>query len=105
MLSSQQNKAKQSFHTESEKALFANRLASPIGPGDYFLTATRCKGCHGYDTLGMANVNAQGVDINLVDDWQTTMMANSSAKTNKAIPNNLIEDEIDDSPASLDVDE
>jgi hypothetical protein len=39
-----------------------------------FLSATRCKGCHGYDPQGIANVTLDGVDINLFDDWETSMM-------------------------------
>jgi hypothetical protein len=39
-----------------------------------FLPAVRCKGCHGHDPLGMANVTLGGVDINLFDDWETSMM-------------------------------
>ena len=39
-----------------------------------FLTAARCKGCHGKDPQGIANVTLGGVDINLFDDWETSMM-------------------------------
>ena len=39
-----------------------------------FLPATRCKGCHGKDPQGFANVTLGGVDINLYDDWETSMM-------------------------------
>jgi hypothetical protein len=39
-----------------------------------FLPALRCKGCHGHDPMGIANVNLAGVDINLFDDWETSMM-------------------------------
>lgn len=39
-----------------------------------FLPAIRCKGCHGHDPLGIANVTLGGVDINLFDDWETSMM-------------------------------
>jgi hypothetical protein len=30
-----------------------------------FLPSSRCKGCHGYDPLGNANVTLDGIDINL----------------------------------------
>ncbi len=39
-----------------------------------FLPASRCKGCHGRDPQGLANVTLDGVDINLFDDWETSMM-------------------------------
>jgi hypothetical protein len=39
-----------------------------------FLPSSRCKGCHGYDPLGNANVTLDGIDINLFDDWETSMM-------------------------------
>ena len=39
-----------------------------------FLPASRCKGCHGHDPLGNANVTLDGIDINLFDDWETSMM-------------------------------
>ena len=39
-----------------------------------FLPAIRCKGCHGHDPMEIANVTLGGVDINLFDDWETSMM-------------------------------
>lgn len=39
-----------------------------------FLTAQRCEGCHGHDPMGQANITAAGIDINLFDDWETSMM-------------------------------
>jgi len=41
---------------------------------DLFLTSYRCKGCHGFDPAGIANVTLAGIDINLFDDWETSMM-------------------------------
>lgn len=46
--------------------------------GTFFATASRCSGCHGHDPQGIASIDANGNDINLVDDWQSTMMANSA---------------------------
>lgn len=45
--------------------------------GSYFVTAGRCAGCHGHDTSGHSMV-AGGEDVNVVDDWRSTMMANSA---------------------------
>ena len=44
----------------------------------YFATAGRCSGCHGHDTLALAMVNEEGEDVNVADDWRSTMMANSA---------------------------
>lgn len=67
------------FHTTLERSYFDEEgIRSPIDSGQFFLGSIRCKGCHGYDTLQLANIDANGVDINLYDDWQTTMMANSA---------------------------
>ncbi len=74
----QENKAKDGFHSEEEKQSFLEQFRSPIGPGDHFLPSHRCRGCHGFDTLAHASLDANGVDINLFDDWRATMMANSA---------------------------
>ena len=44
----------------------------------WFASAGRCAGCHGRDPNGIASVDVDGVDVNLVDDWRSTMMANSA---------------------------
>jgi Cytochrome c554 and c-prime len=44
----------------------------------YFATAGRCAGCHGRDPQGIASISDDSVDVNLVDDWRSTMMANSA---------------------------
>lgn len=44
----------------------------------YFATAGRCSGCHGHDTLGLAMVSESGTDVNVADDWRSTMMGNSA---------------------------
>jgi hypothetical protein len=43
-----------------------------------FLSAGHCDNCHGADPNGIANVTGEGADINLVDDWSSSMMANSA---------------------------
>ncbi|HNR20864.1 MAG TPA: T9SS type A sorting domain-containing protein [Bacteroidia bacterium] len=77
MLSSSK-KEKQPFHTKQELEKFT-RFSSyhslpPIDSAEYFLTPYNCRGCHGFDTLGQANIDANGMDINLYDDWETSMM-------------------------------
>jgi hypothetical protein len=63
------------FHTPEELAYFAQ---IPIGPGEYFQPSSSCRGCHGSDSLGQANVDENGMDVNLFDRWQSTMMAFSA---------------------------
>jgi hypothetical protein len=43
-----------------------------------FLSAGHCDNCHGADPNGIASVTAEGADINLVDDWSSSIMANSA---------------------------
>ncbi len=62
------------YHSAEELTFFKTHLMSPIAPGEYFMTPDNCKGCHGFDTLGIANVDASGHDVNLYDDWETSMM-------------------------------
>ncbi len=66
------------FHSASEMFFFQNHMQTPIAAGEYFLHSINCKGCHGFDSLGIASVDMNGVDVNLYDDWQATMMANSA---------------------------
>ncbi|MBL0126417.1 MAG: hypothetical protein IPP83_02935 [Flavobacteriales bacterium] len=49
-----------------------------VQAGTYFVTAGRCAGCHGHDSLGVAMVAGDGEDVNVVDDWRSSMMANSA---------------------------
>lgn len=67
----------QPFHTDAELDAFKHSRA-PIDSGEYFLGSNNCQGCHGYDTLQIANIDANGTDINLYDDWQSSMMAFSA---------------------------
>lgn len=50
----------------------------PLQEGTYFVTAAKCAGCHGHDMNGMSMVDSEGNDINVVDDWRSTMMANAA---------------------------
>ncbi len=67
------------YHTKEQIAFFTNhKMMTPIAPGEYFMIPQECQGCHGYDTLGLANVDANGHDVNLYDDWETSMMGLSA---------------------------
>lgn len=67
------------FHSEQEYRSFRSYQRSyvyqtnPIFPG-----AGLCVSCHAKDDNQVASVDANGHDINIMDDWAATMMANSS---------------------------
>lgn len=66
------------FHTDSEKLLFKNMMKSlPVGENELFMGSGACVSCHGSDPDGLTSV-IQGVDVNVVDDWRATLMANSA---------------------------
>ncbi|MBL7882534.1 MAG: T9SS type A sorting domain-containing protein [Bacteroidia bacterium] len=70
---------KNKFHSEDELASLSKRFKrDPIQMGQYFLHSSHCSGCHGYDSLQQANILEDGSDVNLVDRWQTSMMALSA---------------------------
>ncbi|HEY8403448.1 MAG TPA: T9SS type A sorting domain-containing protein [Flavobacteriales bacterium] len=48
------------------------------GVNGHFQSAGRCDHCHGFDPAGIASVSGKAGDINVVDDWSSTMMANSA---------------------------
>ena len=66
------------FHSKAELDAFNNGKRQGIDSGEYFLGSNRCQGCHGYDTLHHSNIDALGNDINLYDDWESSMMALSA---------------------------
>lgn len=83
------------FHSEAERALFRAHLTAYSHPlptasfGDpdhrmkidsniLFPNAKACSGCHGRDPLGKALVTSLGEDVNIYDDWRSSMMANSA---------------------------
>lgn len=67
------------FHTDEERAYFSFVTTHvPVDSALIFPVATACEGCHGKDPLGNAYVDNEGNEINVFDDWQTSMMANSA---------------------------
>lgn len=79
------------FHSEAELALFGHyglgpsredklpgHLQLPIDSNILFPIAKTCGGCHGKDPLGNAMVTSDGTDVNIYDDWRSTMMANAA---------------------------
>lgn len=65
-------------HGTLELALLRSEGDLPVLISAYFTTAGRCAGCHGQDPVGLASIDGQGRDVNVVDDWRSTLMANSA---------------------------
>lgn len=65
-------------HSALELSVLRGGEPLPWVVGTFFATAGRCSGCHGHDVNGIASIDADGNDVNLVDDWHSTMMANSA---------------------------
>ncbi len=68
------------FHSELELSQFEIMSDSllPEGFNSLFAGSGACNECHGFDTAGIASVDIFGEDLNLVDDWRASMMANSA---------------------------
>ncbi len=62
------------FHDPEQLRTALQQITTPIDSGEYFLTPANCKGCHGKDLQGLANVDGLGQDVNLFDSWETSMM-------------------------------
>ncbi len=73
-------KAHARYHSETELEGFRGGLDLPIDGNTYFMGSGACNGCHGLDDIPpvLANHTAAGVDVNPVDSWRSTMMANSA---------------------------
>ncbi len=62
------------YSVEELKKLHEHMPTTILDSGEYFLTPENCRGCHGFDSTGLANINSDSIDINLYDDWETSMM-------------------------------
>ena len=56
----------------------AVHMRNPIDSGEFFIGYKLCAGCHGYDSLFIGNITADSQDVNVFDDWRSTMMALSA---------------------------
>ena len=72
--------AKARYHTPEELAGFrGDGLDLPTGYNNFFVASGQCYGCHGPDLLNnLASIDAQGNDVNVMDAWRSSMMANSA---------------------------
>lgn len=68
------------YHTVEEWDRFVSErlMHAPPDTNHIFPTARRCQGCHGYDPQMNAMVDFMGNDVNMHDDWSTSMMANAA---------------------------
>lgn len=68
------------YHSEAEYDFYKTHMmvAPPIDSNIIFPTAGNCLGCHGYDPQGNGMVDSYGNDVNVHDDWRTSMMALSA---------------------------
>lgn len=70
--------AKAAYSIDELRNIHMPFFISPVDSSQYFPTQTDCDGCHSTDQEGIAMVDDYGNDINMLDDWQPTMMANSA---------------------------
>lgn len=67
------------FHSDEELEAFDRGAGLATGANHYFKGSGTCSGCHGHDPSGFAMTTQEGgQDVNVVDDWRSTMMANSA---------------------------
>lgn len=68
------------YHTAEELKVYrgTQERALATGQNTYFMASGNCAGCHGHDPSGFAMVTASGTDVNVVDDWRSSIMANSA---------------------------
>ena len=64
------------FFKEKKSHLMHRGLTDDVN--SLFAGSGKCAGCHGYDPLGVTSVDTNGLDVNLVSDWRSSMMANSA---------------------------
>ena len=65
-------------HPDNLKAFNLLEDSLPAIYNGLFATSGMCEKCHGYDPEGIASVTPFGEDVNVVDSWRSTMMANSA---------------------------
>ncbi|MEM1323538.1 MAG: T9SS type A sorting domain-containing protein [Bacteroidota bacterium] len=69
----------QAYHSPEELDFYKQHaMLLTIDSNQYFPSSRQCVGCHGFDLEGYAMVDSEGNDVNIEDDWRTSMMANSA---------------------------
>ncbi len=86
------NEPSKNFHSAEEMAFFqqhgkyfsTQKITGdplhflPIDSNILFPIAKTCGGCHGTDSLKRALISTSDVDINMYDDWRSSIMANAA---------------------------
>jgi hypothetical protein len=67
-----------SYHRPGDLAQYKSGDPLPLSGNDWFPGSGLCYNCHGPDVNEVANVDANGADVNVLDDWRSSMMANSA---------------------------
>lgn len=75
--------SKGSVETHPHSHLWVNDFRSiltelPDFSNELFSTSGACVACHGHDPEGIASVTPEGEDVNVVDAWRASIMANSA---------------------------
>lgn len=65
-------------HSPEWVRAYRNGEVLPDYDNGLFSTAGACESCHGQDPDGLASVTNEGEDVNIVDDWRASIMANSA---------------------------
>lgn len=68
------------YHSKEElDVLRGSGLPLVNGENNFFKGSGNCYGCHGPDEFNnYASVDSEGNDVNVADDWRSSMMANSA---------------------------
>lgn len=73
------DKKVETFHSYQEIQEF--QMMQEILPdweNELFAGSGKCNGCHGHDVQGIGSITESGWDVNVVDHWRSTLMANSA---------------------------
>ena len=57
---------------------FLDPRRDPVPETQKVAHSSHCAGCHGFDETGKALTDSEGKDVNIYDDWQTSMMGLSA---------------------------
>ena len=69
----------ENYHTSIEKSYFKIIQDSlPVNYNGLFSGSGACVNCHGHDPAQLASVTSDGTDVNVVDAWGASIMANSA---------------------------
>ncbi len=68
------------YHSAAERKSFRDLASHPLDSTEntFFVGSAHCNGCHGHDPTGHAMTTTGGRDVNVVDAWRSSIMANSA---------------------------